>query len=181
LPERLYPILGALSGLIVVLIGLSMFVSRLRAARRPANTPAAGAADPLHSHDSGQDPFAPHGHGGLAHTHLPPATGPGVSIRNLLTLGISGGLVPCPSALLVMLGAIALNRVAFGLVLIVAFSLGLAVVLTGTGLALVYAGRLFDRLPVNAKFIQLISAGSALVMAMVGLIAIWQSLGQITI
>ena len=181
LPERLYPILGALSGLIVVLIGLGMFVNRLRAARGTPATAAAGSAGPFHTHDAGQDPLAPHSHGGLAHSHAPPAAGAGVSIRNLLTLGISGGLVPCPSALLVMLGAMALNRVAFGLVLIVAFSLGLAVVLTGTGLALVYAGRLFDRLPVNARFIQLISAGSALLMAVVGVIAIWQSLGQITI
>jgi nickel/cobalt transporter (NicO) family protein len=101
--------------------------------------------------------------------------------RNLLTLGISGGLVPCPSALLVMLGAVAVNRVAFGLVLIVAFSLGLAVVLMGTGLALVYAGRLFDRLPINARSIQWVSAGSALIMAVIGLVAVWQALGQITI
>lgn len=74
-----------------------------------------------------------------------------------------------------------MNRSAFGLVLRVAFSLGLAVVLTGTGLALVHAGRRFDRLPANARSIQLISAGSALLMAIVGLVAIWQSLGQITI
>jgi nickel/cobalt transporter (NicO) family protein len=124
----------------------------------------------------------PHSHGGVTHSHAPlPAGGPGVSIRNLLTLGISGGLVPCPSALLVMLGAVAVNRVAFGLVLIAAFSLGLAVVLMGTGLARVYAGRLFDRLPINARAIQWVSAGSALIMAVIGLMAVWQALGQITI
>ena len=56
-------------------------------------------------------------------------------------LGISGGLLPCPTALVVMLGAIALDRIAYGMVLIVAFSLGLAFVLTWIGIVLVYAGR----------------------------------------
>jgi len=181
-PERLYPVLGAFSGGIVVLIGVTMFVTRLRAARCAPASATAGAGGPLHVHADGQNPMAPHSHGGPMHSHVPlPASGAGVSIRNLLTLGISGGLVPCPSALLVMLGAMALNRVAFGLVLIVAFSLGLAAVLMGTGLAMVLAGRLFDRLNVNARYIQLISAGSALVMTVIGLFAIWQAVGQITL
>jgi nickel/cobalt exporter len=181
LPERLYPILGAVSGGIVVLIGITMFVTRVRAARaKPAVALSAVPMGPVAEAD--QDGLAPHSHGGLMHTHLPaPSSGGKVSIRNLLTLGISGGLVPCPSALLVMLGAVALNRVAFGLVLIVAFSVGLAAVLMGTGLALVYAGRLFDRLPINARSIHWVSAASALIMAVIGLAAVWQALGQITI
>ena len=102
-----------------------------------------------------------------------------MTVRSLLALGISGGLIPCPTALLVMLGAMALNRVAFGLVLIVAFSAGLALVLTVTGLLLVYAGRLFERLPVNERAVSLVGAGSALLMGLVGLAAAWQSLAQI--
>ncbi len=67
------------------------------------------------------------------------------SWRNLLSLGISGGLLPCPSALVVMLSAIALGRVLLGFYLIIGFSLGLAGVLVGTGLLLLYAGKVAGR------------------------------------
>jgi nickel/cobalt exporter len=97
----------------------------------------------------------------------------------LVALGISGGLNPCPTALLVMLGAIAINRVAFGLVLIVSFSLGLASVLVATGLALVYAGRWVERWPVNERVIRLVGAGSALAMTVIGLAATLQAVRQL--
>ena len=74
--------------------------------------------------------------------HLPPAR---ISWRGLLALGVSGGLIPCPSALVVLLGSIALGRVGFGLALVVAFSLGLAATLTGLGILFLYAGRFFER------------------------------------
>src|SRR5437868_5685827 len=82
-----------------------------------------------------------HGH---AHEH-----------RSLFAVGVSGGLLPCPSALVVLLAAISLHRLAFGLVLIVAFSLGLALAITGVGLLAVvarrrFAGRSFDGLLVRA-------------------------------
>ena len=73
-------------------------------------------------------------------------TGVSVSPQLYVALGISGGLLPCPSALIVMLGAIALNRVAFGIVLVVAFSIGLAATLTAIGLVLISSGRLVERL-----------------------------------
>ena len=59
------------------------------------------------------------------------------SFRSLFAVGVSGGLLPCPSALVVLLAAISLHRVAFGLLLIVAFSLGLALSITGVGLVAV--------------------------------------------
>ena len=67
----------------------------------------------------------------------------------MLALGISGGLLPCPSALILMLSAIALHQVGVGLLLILAFSLGLAGVLTAIGLVMVYAGKALERLPVR--------------------------------
>jgi ABC-type nickel/cobalt efflux system permease component RcnA len=70
-----------------------------------------------------------------------------VTLRSLIGLGIFGGMIPCPSAIVVMLGAIALHRVAFGLLLIVAFSIGLAAVLVVIGFALVYAQAISDRVP----------------------------------
>jgi nickel/cobalt exporter len=173
LPERLYPILGVASGLLVVAIGASLLINRLRAARLPA---------PAHTHRRDDEHgLAGHHHdGGTPHRHSLPA-GQTVSIRSLVALGISGGLIPCPTALLVMLGAIALNRVAFGLLLIVAFSLGLAAVLVGTGLALVYAGRWVERWPVNERAIRLVGAGSALVMTLIGLAATLEALRQLVV
>jgi ABC-type nickel/cobalt efflux system permease component RcnA len=96
----------------------------------------------------------------------------------LLALGVSGGLLPCPSALVVMLGAIALGRVAFGLLLVLAFSVGLAGVLIGLGLLLVYAGRLFARVPVRGRLFGLVPAGSAAVILVLGLVITVESLVQ---
>jgi ABC-type nickel/cobalt efflux system permease component RcnA len=91
-----------------------------------------------------------------------------------MALGISGGLLPCPSALVVLLSAIALGRAGFGMLLVVAFSLGLAGVLTGFGLLLVYARRIFERLPMQFSTqrllaLRLLPAASALFIALVGL------------
>jgi ABC-type nickel/cobalt efflux system permease component RcnA len=93
-----------------------------------------------------------------------------VTWRSLLALGVSGGLLPCPSALVVMLGAIALERIGLGMILVVAFSLGLASVLTGIGLAFLYAGRLFKRLPVQSQvLLRYVPVGSAAFITLVGL------------
>ena len=121
-----------------------------------------------------------HSHGGRPHSHLPPgADGQGVTWRSLLALGVSGGLLPCPAALVVLLGAIALHRVAFGLLLIVAFSIGLAAVLTGIGLLLVYARRSLQRLNVGGGPIgRLLPVASALVIVVAGLAITLQALPQ---
>lgn len=101
-----------------------------------------------HSHPHDHDHDHAHDHD---HVHAPAAAAPAEALkwRNLLALGISGGLLPCPSALILMLSAIALRQVGVGLVLILAFSVGLAGVLTGIGLIMVYAGRFLERLPVR--------------------------------
>lgn len=93
--------------------------------------------------------------------------------KNLVSLGVSGGLLPCPSALVVMLSAIALGRVLFGLVLIIAFSIGLAGVLIATGLVMLYAGKLAARFlrggHASGGLMRILPAGSALVVALLGL------------
>ena len=83
-------------------------------------------------------------------------------------MGISGGLLPCPTALVVLLGAISLHRVAFGLVLILAFSVGLAATITSIGLVAVLAKRAFSRLSLNGPVVRLLPAASALVILAVG-------------
>jgi ABC-type nickel/cobalt efflux system permease component RcnA len=111
-----------------------------------------------HSHDHAAD-----------HSHLPPgADGAPVTWRRLLALGISGGLLPCPSALVVLLGAIALNRIGFGLILVLAFSLGLAGALTAIGMMFIYAGRLFERFPSQGKIIRILPVLSALFVSAIG-------------
>ncbi len=87
----------------------------------------------------------------------------------IVALGVSGGLLPCPSALVVLLSAISLHRVGFGLVLIVAFSLGLASVLTGVGLLLVSARPLLGRLRAPSGLRLALPPASALVVVCAGL------------
>jgi nickel/cobalt transporter (NicO) family protein len=91
------------------------------------------------------------------------------SFRSLFAVGISGGLLPCPSALVVLLAAISLHRVAFGLLLIVAFSAGLALSITGIGLGAVLARGAFRRASLDGPLVRLLPAASALVILAAGL------------
>ena len=89
--------------------------------------------------------------------------------RSLLAVGISGGLLPCPSALVVLLAAISLHRIAFGLLLIVAFSAGLALSIAAVGLAAVLARRVFARLSfLEGPFVRALPAASAFVILLAG-------------
>ena len=141
-PEQLYPWLNLVSGVLVVAIGATVFRSRFRHRG--------------HTHDH--------------HDHAPgpgPETGP--SRRSLVAVGITGGLLPCPSALVVLLAAISLHRVAFGMLLIVAFSAGLALSITGIGLVAVYAKQIFKRASFEGRLVRLLPAASALVILAAGL------------
>jgi nickel/cobalt transporter (NicO) family protein len=134
-----------------------------------------------HTHDS-HDHDQHHGqdHNNADHSHLPPgADGAPVTWRNLLALGISGGIIPCPSALVVLLGAIALNKIGFGLILVLAFSLGLAGALTAIGMTFIYAGRLFNRLPSQGRLIQLLPVLSALIVSGIGVAILIKALTEI--
>jgi nickel/cobalt transporter (NicO) family protein len=130
LPEDLYPWLNLVSGALVVAIGVGVLRSRARWAHQHH-----------HHHDHG-DHHHHHHHG----HHHGPAEDHIVTRRSLIGLGAAAGIVPCPSALVVLLGAISQHEVALGLLLIVAFSLGLAGTLTALGLAVVYARKLLPRL-----------------------------------
>jgi nickel/cobalt exporter len=112
-----------------------------------------------------------HHHGdGRLHSHLPPgADGDPITWKSLLLLGISGGLLPCPSALVMLLSASALGNVGLGMTLVVAFSLGLALVLSAIGLILVYAKRNFDKLPKQIAAVKFMPAISAVLVMFLGL------------
>jgi nickel/cobalt exporter len=145
-PEQLYPWLGVISGVTIAVLASYLMIR--------AWTGEGGD----HGHEMG-----------VSHSHwyssfganrdalsefAPPANESGaapgqraktVSLTQLLTLGITGGIVPCPAALVVLLGAFSLHRVGFGLFLIVAFSLGLAAVLIAIGLLMVCARQFLAR------------------------------------
>jgi nickel/cobalt transporter (NicO) family protein len=110
------------------------------------------------------------------HSHTPPDA---LNWRSLLALGVSGGLLPCPSALVVLLGAIALNRIGLGLVLVLAFSLGLAGTLTAIGTVFIYAGKLFERFPARGKIIGMLPVFSALFISLIGVGIVVKALAEI--
>jgi ABC-type nickel/cobalt efflux system permease component RcnA len=139
LPEDLYPWLTLASGLLVVLVGIGVLRSRVRAARRHHH----------HDHD---------------HHHHPER----VTWKGLVAMGAAAGLIPCPSALVVLLGAIAQHQVALGLLLILAFSAGLAVTLTALGLAVVWGRRALSRVRVPAWASAALPALSAVLIVGVG-------------
>jgi nickel/cobalt transporter (NicO) family protein len=93
-----------------------------------------------------------------------------LSRRSLLAVGVSGGLLPCPSALVVLLAAISLHRVAFGMLLVVAFSAGLALTITAIGLVAVLARRTFSRLSFKGRLASALPAVSALVILAAGFV-----------
>ena len=162
LPEQLYPWLSMASGVLVVVIGAVMIKDRLH------SFVTGQAHHHHHGHDHDHDHTHDHGHD-HHHHHLPPGVdGAPITWRGLLALGISGGLLPCPSALVLMLGAISLQRVGFGLALIVMFSLGLASVLTAIGVVLVYAGKFFQRIPESGPLFRFVPVASALFITVVG-------------
>jgi ABC-type nickel/cobalt efflux system permease component RcnA len=175
LPEQLYPWLGVLSGLLVVGIGLTVMRSRFRrwrAARAEAGggTASAGSSDHAHRHR----------HTGHAHHH---PDGP-ITMRGLIGLGVSGGIVPCPSALVVLIAAISQHRVGLGMALILAFSLGLAATLTAVGLAVVFGGRLITRLRperrlFGSRFAGALPALSASVIVLAGVLITSKAIPQL--
>jgi nickel/cobalt exporter len=133
LPEDLYPWLNLVSGLLVLGVGASVVRARVRRARTPAH----------HDHHHGLGHGHDHGHHDHDHHHHDHGD---LRPRALLAMGASAGLIPCPSALVVLLGAVAQHQIGLGLVLIVAFSAGLAATLTGLGLLVVAAGRVSTRM-----------------------------------
>ena len=122
-----------------------------------------------HSHEEEHHGHRDHPHGehhhGHGHSHEIPNK---VTLGSLLTLGISGGIVPCTGALVILLLAVALHRIAFGLLLLVTFSVGLAAILIAVGVLIVKARPLVERFSGNGRWIQRLPIASAVVIIAVG-------------
>jgi ABC-type nickel/cobalt efflux system permease component RcnA len=183
LPERLMPFLSFVSGLLVFFIGLTLFKDRLFSflGWKTDNhhdeynheilpeDEISGNESQTHTHGG-----LTHTHGGSTHTHTPPEN---ISWRNLLALGVSGGLLPCPSALILMLSAISLNRIGYGIILTMVFSIGLATTLTAVGLAFLFVGKFFESSALsNNRIVKVLPVFSAFVITCVGAVICYNSL-----
>lgn len=167
-PEQLYPWLNLASGLLIAGMGGTLL--------RQACLRSFGYAIPHHhGHHHHGHRHDHHDHHHNAHDH---GTESHVSYGTLLTLGITGGMIPCPGALVVLLSAVALQRIAFGLLLIVAFSVGLAAVLVGVGLLLVLARSSVQRWSGEGVWATYLPFLSPLVMTPVGVFLILRSLSD---
>ncbi|MEO5678202.1 MAG: hypothetical protein ABIS47_00875, partial [Acidimicrobiales bacterium] len=134
----------------------------------PSPTPTKQAASPGH-----------HNHGPGGHSHdLPEGTKP-LSRRGLVLLATSGGLLPSPSAVLVVVAGFAAGRVALGLSLVLAFSIGLAATLSAVGIALVLGRRVLERRQHAGAVVRALPVVGALALLTVGLVLIGSGLTQL--
>lgn len=155
-PERVYPWLGLVSGVVTLSLGVGLLVVRLVL---PRARPQSGA-DPMQH---------PHRHGPEGHAHPHPAPdGPVLSRKGLSAVAVAGGILPSPTALVVLLASVTLRRVAYGLALIGAFSLGLAAALAIVGVLTLRARDLLARrLPVGlVRAVPVASAGAMVVLGL---------------
>ena len=184
LVDRLLVWFSFMSGLLIVIIGGWLFWSRWQAFRsgnsaeehQHRHWPLGKPHSHSHGHGHHHEHDHSHGHGGREHSHghdhgnghhhHPPRAGRG----SLLSLGISGGLVPCPEAMAVLLISFTINRIALGLLVLVAFSLGLAAVLIAIGIAMVLAGPALSRLTKDGPLLRVLPVGSAVVVTLLGFV-----------
>jgi ABC-type nickel/cobalt efflux system permease component RcnA len=177
-PEKIIPALGVISGLSIVVIGAMLLYQR---AKR-----LAGHDHHHHHHHHDQDDdhhhhdhdHHHHNHDHHhSHSHVPEGK---ITLAGLIALGASGGLVPCPSALVLLLSAIALGRTGLGLLLLLAFSAGLALVLMGIGTIVLYAKNLLpERAAAGAPVFRYVPVLSAVVVMVLGLVMTGVSAGWI--
>jgi ABC-type nickel/cobalt efflux system permease component RcnA len=188
IPERIVPALGMISGLSIVAVGALLLYRRAKTLldgehdhhhehphHEHVEAPELVAAghhhdhhhDHQHHHHDHPHPHV-HTHGGHSHSHTVEGR---ITPGSLIALGVSGGLVPCPSALILMLSAIALGRPALGLLLLVGFSTGLAAVLMGIGFLVIYAKHLLPdtKEAMKRPLFRLIPVFSAVVVIVLGM------------
>jgi nickel/cobalt exporter len=162
-PDKVIRNLEIVSGLAIVAIGAMLFYERLRQLMHER-------AHDRHHHE----------HGPHTHTHRLPGDEE-ITLGSLIGLGVSGGLVPCPAALVIMLAAISYGHVGAGLVLLVAFSLGLAGVLMVVGMLVLYARNWLPNPGAAGRhpIFRLVPVLSALIIVCLGLLMTCVSLGWV--
>jgi nickel/cobalt exporter len=172
MPEKIVQVLGAISGLSIVALGAWMMYKRLRGMSH-AHHHHHDQEHHHHDHEHGHPHQHSHEPGDHVHSHAPQE----LSWGALTALAVSGGLVPCESALVLLLSAIAIGRVGLGLILMIAFSLGLAGVLMGIGMMVLYAKHLLPQRAKPSRAVAWIPVVSAGVVVCLGLVMTGVSLG----
>jgi nickel/cobalt exporter len=183
--EQLHGWLGLFSALLILSVGLWMLRRRLSGQGHTHFHPFGkghghGHAH-AHDHDHHHDRSHSHNHHGHTHhDHPHDSSKPVAESRpgtwNLLVLGISGGLVPCPAAIATLLAAIAAGRIAKGLTMAIFFSLGLGLVMMTIGVVLSQAGRLTRRFESHPDFSRRMGIVSAIIITMLGILTLFHSI-----
>jgi len=169
-PENVYPWITLASGAMVAVLGanaLSRFI-KIRRGSAHAHSESSGR---IHSNDHDH----PHGH-----DHVPAGNAP-LSFGSVVLVAMSGNIAPCPAALVVLLAALTLHQVAYGLLVIIAFSVGLASVLTGLGIALVHGASWLSARPSLDRFVRYGPLISATVIAAIGALMLGQGAAASTL
>jgi ABC-type nickel/cobalt efflux system permease component RcnA len=193
LPEQLTPWLALASGMIVVVIGATLLYQRIVVARknnRDTHHHTVHVHDDHehhhnHDHTHGHEDHHEHPHGhdhhhAHHHSHLPPgADGAAVTWRSLLALGVSGGLLPCPAALVLLLTAISIGRTGLGILLVIAFSIGLAAVLTLVGMLFIKGSLLLRGTGAATPLRRYAPGFSALVIIVIGVFITAKAVSQL--
>ncbi len=196
--QKLFPWIGAASGTVIFTVGYWMLAKRAlklehghshhshhHGTDAPYHNLAIEQAEaPFVGEMTALGPIAQHDHHRPGHDHEPHDHGHGhescpsgrITWGSLVSLGLAGGMVPCPTALVILLSAISLGCVGFGLLLIIFFSLGLAAVLIVIGLLTVTASRLTDRFSESRKWIQVLPVFSAGAVMIIGIAMAFNSL-----
>jgi nickel/cobalt transporter (NicO) family protein len=174
-PESLYPWLGLVSGLVALGLGVYLLISRLSVWGSKGHDHADHDHDDDQDHD--HDDEHAHDHGLGRHSHALPEGAP-LSPRGLIALALAGGILPAPSALLVMLGAINAHRVGYGLALVLAFSIGLATALIVIGMGALKARDLMQQ-RLSSTMGRLVPVLSAVAIVAVGVFLTARGISQI--
>jgi ABC-type nickel/cobalt efflux system permease component RcnA len=165
---RTLPVIAAAS---IVVIGGLMLIGQVRqrlAARRSSHD---------HDHDHVHGQRHEHDHGGGSHSHVPPV-GTTLTWRGLFALGLTGGLIPSASALVLLLASVVAGRAVLGLALVVVFGLGMASVMSVVGLAMVFARGRLDRIPRSSRFGSIATAVplvASIAVIGIGLVLTWSA------
>jgi nickel/cobalt exporter len=194
-PEAIYPWITLGSGIVIAVIGaravqrqiearqpLAHGHAHVHAATHPHEHPHVHLPGGGHSHAHGAADHGTthtHAHDDLEHarSHAIPGTGP-LTFGGTVWAAMSGGVAPCPAALVVLLAALALNQVAYGIFVIVAFSFGLAATLTGLGIAVVRGASWLQGRPQFERFVRYGPLVSAIVIATIGSVMVGQGFSQ---
>lgn len=177
-PETVQKVLEVVSGLLVLGVGLWMLFVRKQVGHSHGHehphlhhSDEVAHADDHHGHSHGPDEIdhAHDDHPHVSHTRTDAGTEARPGIGQLVLLGMSGGIVPCPAALAVLLAAVSLGEFVRGLTLVVVFSLGMAAVLVAIGIMMVKAASFANRYTAESRWADLAPRASAAVITLVGL------------